>query len=58
MSLIPVRSIPIETHSLPSSFAASHGGFAFCLADPIGSAVDFEQILSTENTDGNDVPAA
>jgi hypothetical protein len=40
MSLIPVRCIPIETRSLPSSLAASHRGFAFCLADPIGSAAD------------------
>ncbi|MGH7982921.1 MAG: hypothetical protein ACREFF_07215 [Candidatus Udaeobacter sp.] len=28
----------IETHSLPSSLSASPRGFAFCLADPIGSA--------------------
>jgi hypothetical protein len=35
---------PIETRLLPSSLAASHRGFAFCLADPIGSAADFEQI--------------
>jgi hypothetical protein len=33
----------IETHSLPSSFAASHRGFAFCLDDPIGSAADFKK---------------
>jgi hypothetical protein len=33
----------IETHSLPGSFAASHRGFTFCLADPIGSAADSEQ---------------
>ena len=30
----------IETHSLPSSFSASRRGFAFCLADPIGSAAE------------------
>jgi hypothetical protein len=29
--------LPIETRSLPSSLAATHRGFAFCLADPIGS---------------------
>jgi hypothetical protein len=46
----------IETHSLPNSLAASpsqlyldhsHGPVlapATCLADPIGSAADFEQI--------------
>jgi hypothetical protein len=31
----------IETRLLPSSLAATHRGFAFCLADPIGSAADF-----------------
>src|SRR5215831_1961662 len=44
MSLIPVRCIPIEIRSLPSSLAASHRGFAFCLADPIGSAADTERL--------------
>jgi hypothetical protein len=29
----------IEIHSFPSSLAVSRRGFAFCLADPIGSAV-------------------
>jgi hypothetical protein len=32
--------LPIETRLLPSSLAASHRGFAFCLADPVGSAGD------------------
>jgi len=32
--------ILIETHSFPSSLAASYRGFAFCLADSIGSAAD------------------
>jgi hypothetical protein len=43
--------LPIETHSLPSLLAASHRGFTFCLANPVGSAADFEQILTTENTE-------
>ena len=38
-----IADFRIETHSLPSSFAASHRGFAFCLADPIGSAADFKK---------------
>jgi hypothetical protein len=38
----------IETHSLPSSLAASRRGFAFCLANPIGSAAGrlFAEVIS------------
>ena len=43
-----------ETHSHPNSLAASCRGFAFCLADPIGSAADFEQIFTTEKTENTE----
>jgi hypothetical protein len=33
--------LAIETRSLPSSLAATHRSFAFCLADSIGSAADY-----------------
>jgi hypothetical protein len=49
------RFLAIETHSLPSSLAASHRGFTFCLADPIGSAADCEQIFTTKGTENTEL---
>src|SRR5581483_6006796 len=62
--LLPVApqtivSVPeIETRSLPSLLTASHRGFAFCLADPIGSAVYVPLVISIPELSVSLVPNA